>query len=349
MNLYDYSGAIHFHSIHSFDGRVPVADILDAASKNNLDYLMLTDHSTLAAKRMEGWHGATLLIVGQEIAPRFNHYLAFELEAPIEMDENAEISPQTYIDEVNAGGGFGFIAHPDHEGTEMFHVKHYPWLDWSVTGYAGMGMWDFMTDWQSKLDRFPKNLLCYLFPAYFLEGPSRETLRRWDSLCREKRVAGIGELDNHDTIYGKGMLKIGIFPFERAFRFIRTHLLTEAPLEGNSGEDIKNLLWSLRMGRAYSALEYFRDAKGFSFSVSEGGREATMGDEFLLRERALLSIGVPEEGRISLLRDGEPFSGVTGKTLDVEIAERGVYRCEVCARNFGRYRPWIFSNPIYIR
>jgi hypothetical protein len=74
-----------------------------------------------------------------------------------------------------------------------------------------------------------------------------------------------------------------------------------------------------------------------------------MGDEFLLRERALLSIGVPEEGRISLLRDGEPFSGVTGKTLDVEISERGVYRCEVFARNFGRYRPWIFSNPIYIR
>ena len=33
-----------------------------------------------------------------------------------------------------APGGFGFIAHPDHEGTAMFHVKHYEWQKWKVSG-----------------------------------------------------------------------------------------------------------------------------------------------------------------------------------------------------------------------
>ncbi len=36
-------------------------------------------------------------------------------------------------------------------GAPLFHVKHYPWKDWAVTGYTGMGIWDFMTDWQDSL------------------------------------------------------------------------------------------------------------------------------------------------------------------------------------------------------
>ena len=92
----------------------------------------------------------------------------------------------------------GFIAHPDHEGTALFHVKHYPWTDWSVTGYTGLGIWDFMTDWQNSLSGYLRAILSYAFPAFFLRGPSPKTLARWDVLTRERRVVGIGELDNHD-------------------------------------------------------------------------------------------------------------------------------------------------------
>ena len=81
----------------------------------------------------------------------------------------------------------------------MFHVKHYPWTDWSVTGYTGMGIWDFMTDWQNSLTGYLRAVLSYAFPALFLRGPSPKTLERWDRLSQERRVVGIGELDNHDT------------------------------------------------------------------------------------------------------------------------------------------------------
>ena len=153
-NFYDYRGIIHSHSAYSFDGRAPIREILEAARINGIDFVMLTDHSNLRAREegFEGWHGDTLLIVGQEIAPRFNHYLAFQIDTPVVIAEDEpDIAPQIYVDEVLAKGGIGFIAHPDHEGTKLFHVKHYPWLDWNVTGYTGIGIWDFMTDWQNTL------------------------------------------------------------------------------------------------------------------------------------------------------------------------------------------------------
>ena len=154
MNLYDYSGVIHIHTSFSFDGHEDIKKVIEAAKEHKLDFLMLTDHDHLEArdKGWEGWQGNTLIIVGQEVSPRFNHYLAFDITHPVAFSDDPEGKrPQEYINEVNRQGGFGIIAHPDHEGTQTFHVKHYPWNDWTVDGYTGMSVWDFMTDWQKSL------------------------------------------------------------------------------------------------------------------------------------------------------------------------------------------------------
>ena len=352
MKLYDYTGVIHFHSSHSFDGRVPVGDIIKAAGENSIDFLMLTDHSTLGARKggLEGWNGGVLLIVGQEISPRFNHYLAFGIDEELIIDENDTASkPQDCIDRVSTLGGIGFIAHPDHEGTQKFHVKHFPWQDWSVSGYTGMGIWDFMTDWQSTLKSLPAALAAYLFPAYVLKGPRDITLKRWDHLNKAGRVVGIGELDNHDTPRKILGMTVGIFPFKRAFRFIRTHLLLDNPLKGEAEEDMNVLLRALKNGRAYIAMEYFRDAKGFSVSLSDLNREVTMGDEFSLKGEALLSVKIPERGKIRIIQDGGVVAEAVGKKIMCKISQGGVYRAEVYLKVRGKYRPWIFSNPVYVR
>ena len=352
MELYDYTGVIHFHSLYSFDGRVSIEEIIKAAGENGLDFLMLTDHSTLGARKdgFEGWNGGILLVVGQEITPRFNHYLAFDINEELIVNENdIECKPQDYIDRVNALGGIGFIAHPDHEGTEKFHVKHFPWQDWSVYGYTGMGVWDFMTDWQSTLKSLPSALIAYLFPAYVLKGPRDKTLERWDHLNKEGRVVGIGELDNHDTPRKILGITVGVFPFKRAFRFTRTHLLLDNPLKGKAEEDIKALLNALANGRAYVAMEYFRDAKGFSLSLSDFNREVTMGDEFSLKGEALLNVKIPEKGKIRIIHDSRLFAETIDKDITCKILQRGIYRAEVYLKVRGRYRPWIFSNPVYVR
>jgi hypothetical protein len=350
-NLTDYSGVIHLHSAYSFDGRTPVAEIIRAANRSGLDFLLLTDHSTLQARKdgFEGWHNGTLLIVGEEIAPRFNHYLAFQLEESVAAEgELPDMPPQAYVNRVRNKGGMGFIAHPDHEGTAKFHVKHYPWTDWSVTGYTGLGIWDFMTDWQNSLSGYLRAIMSYAFPAFFLRGPSPSTLARWDVLTQKRRVVGIGELDNHDTLKRILGLNFSFFPYTRVFRLLRTHILTDGPLSGSSGADIATFFDALKKGRVYVALDHYRSSSGFSFFLAEEERCATLGDEFVLHRSAELTISVPYQARIRIIRNGSLFHQTKGKALSVKICEPGVYRIEAYLRVFNFDHPWIFSNPIYV-
>ena len=245
------------------------------------------------------------------------------------MRTRQEISPQFYIDWVRSKGGLGFIAHPDHEGALRFHVKQHPWNDWSVTGYTGIGIWDFMTDCQSRLKGYPSALLSYYFPAYRLCGPKKETLERWDELNRTRKVVGIGELDNHETVKKLLGIQFHIFPFSEAFRFIRTHILTEAEFLKEDELDRGIILSALRRGRAYVALEYFENAKGFSFVIMDESEVATMGDEFLLDELAIVQIGLPAKGKIRLIKDGKLFREAVGRELTCGIDEPGIYRVEV--------------------
>jgi len=348
--LHDYAGIIHFHSEYSHDGRIPLKEILSIAGEQGIDFLLLTDHSSLEGRwqGMEGWNNTVLLVVGQEISPRFNHYLAFGIDEEIQVDEQDIIPPQGYVDRVRKGGGIGFIAHPDHEGTEMFHVKHFPWVDWDVSGYTGMGVWDFMTDWQASLRNYPRALMSYLFPAHVLRGPRQVTLDRWDRLNQASKISGIGELDNHDTPRKVLGISLSVFPFRRAFRLIRTHVVLHTRLEGTSERDIPMLLDALKEGRAYIALEYFERAKGFSFSIAGAGVRATMGEAFPLAGSATLQVRTPVTGKIRVLRNGHIIHEVEGREGVYCVREGGVYRVEVYLRRWWRWRPWIFSNPIAV-
>lgn len=348
---YDCTGVIHLHSAYSFDGRAAIGEITAAARRRGIHFLILTDHSTLAARSdgLEGYHQGVLLLVGEEIAPRFNHYLAFgHRQAIAQAGIAADVPPQQTIDAVRAQGGIGFIAHPDHRGTARFHVKHYPWRDWSTHGYTGLGIWDFMTDWQLGLTGYWSALGAYLCPALGLRGPLPETLARWDRLTQERRVVGIGELDNHDTTRRWLGIGIRVFSFRRVMGLICTHLLTATPLSGNSQEDIPLLLEALESGRAYVSLDRLRPATGFSMTLREGERAATMGEGFLMEKSAELQVLLPSQARISVVRNGAPFLEARGNELRVAIREPGVYRVEVRLQIWGRLRPWIFSNPLYV-
>jgi len=349
--LIDYKGVIHLHSSFSFDGHAPMEKIISAADHHGIDFLMLTDHDHLRARDegWEGWQGKTLIIVGEEIAPRFNHYLGFKINKPVSYSGDPEGNdPQKYIDAVNKQGGFGFIAHPDHEGTAMFHVKQYCWNDWEVTGYSGVSVWDFMTDWQKSLRGYFSGLLSFLFPAYFLKGPHRITLERWDALNQNRKTVGIGELDNHASIKKFLGIPFVAFPFNRAFKFICTHVLTEAKFSGNSQQDTSMIYRSLLHGRCYFALEYFHKARGFQFLINQDDIEYSMGDCFQLSGNAQLSVACPEKAHIRIIRNGLAYLQAKTDNFSVRITQPGIYRVEVFLKSAGKYRPWIFSNPIYV-
>ncbi len=327
--MFDYAGAIHIHSDYSFDGRKSIDDIVASAKRCGLDFIVINDHFTLGAKKYEGWYKGVLVIVGEEISPRYNHYLAFGIDKAIPAAGDS-VKPQEYIDEVNNQGGFGFIAHPDHAGNKLFKIKDYRWNDWSVKGYAGLCVWDLQNDWQITLTNYFQALLSYRFPAHYLRGPKKETLVRWDKLNRGGKFYCLGEIDNHETIKKYFGMKFKIFPFDFAFRTIRTHLVADEPFAGINA-DVKKVLAALKSGKCYVSNDYFMDAKNFRFFRA--------GDE--------ITAQAPVESLIRIIKNGETFLEKYGNKVSFEIKEKGFYRCE-CYLKKMVLRPWIFSNPVFV-
>jgi hypothetical protein len=171
--MYDYRGAIHLHSTYS-DGMGGVDEIMRCANDVGLDFVVLTDHDTTQPidDGHEKWHDSTLLMIGLEITPAKNHYIAFgdgKLKGAKMLRQK---STQEYIDAVAEQGHLGFIAHPDHTGTQRFGIPPLPWDEWTVSNFTGMGIWDLQTDWQSKLDRENITIDVYDNFARHLSGPT---------------------------------------------------------------------------------------------------------------------------------------------------------------------------------
>lgn len=104
---YQYRGAIHIHSTFS-DGTGDILEIVSAAKKAGLSWIVVTDHNNLDIQ--EGIYSGIYVLKGEEISPPYdNHYLAFGIDEVVQPSEN----PEFYVQQVRNLGGFGFAAHPD--------------------------------------------------------------------------------------------------------------------------------------------------------------------------------------------------------------------------------------------
>lgn len=352
--MFDYAGAIHFHSSYSYDGCQPIDRIIQDGLGAGLDYAILTDHFNLDAKK-DGWERfhvsgdqKLLLLVGEEISPRYNHYLALNLSSPIVFSK-ADFHSQDMIDAVNAQGGFGFIAHPDHAGAPYISLRAYPWVDWKVTGFAGLSIWDLIGDWTASLSSpwgLVRGLLC---PSRTLKGPHRQTLQRWDELSQRMHCVAIGEIDNHATRKRIAGVARSYFPFAFAFRTIRTHVVLPAPLTGVVETDRKTIYGALQQGQSYVSLDLWQNPKGFQFQILDATQRVDMGGRIKRQGPALVDVKLPMPGRIRLIRNGRVIRDERSRAyLERDIELPGVYRLEVDQKIGGRWRPWIFSNPIWV-
>lgn len=325
--------------------------IIESAQRAGLRYAIATDHFRMDARDagFEGYHNGMLLIVGEEISPRYNHLLALNLKTPIVVWKS-ETNAQRMINEVNSQGGYAFIAHPDHEGAPLVGSRAFPWLAWDAEGYAGLGIWDLLSDWSSQLKGVWSTLRACLQPGEALQGPRRKTLERWDQLTQEKHIVAIGESDNHGHHRRYFGFSRQIFSFDFAFRTIRTHVLLKEALSGNAAQDQVAILQALRDGSSYVSLDLWKDPAGFMFRAYNDTEETHAGGTLLRQGPSLLETKLPSAGRLRLIRDGrivkeERRRGHLQWDLDVP----GVYRVEADQRVSGRWRPWIFSNPIWVR
>src|SRR6185295_18356792 len=103
----------------------------------------------------------------------------------------------------------------------------------------------------------------------------------------------------------------------------------------------------------FIGFDFLGDTSGFIFAAENPGEIRIQGDEIGLQKETRLRVETPVPSRIVVFKDGAAFQDETGITSkDLPVTERGVYRVEVYLPQLGSLvaqKPWIISNPIYVR
>ncbi|MHB9144359.1 MAG: CehA/McbA family metallohydrolase [Symbiobacteriia bacterium] len=359
---HELAGVIHCHSTYS-DGAATVPEILRAAQQAGLEYLLLTDHDTLAPRAPsagrpgdsaqrggspgQGYQGGLLFLVGSEVSPPQNHYLVLGASDSPPRDW----SLQRVIDAAVAAGGIGFVAHPNDRGSRFMHVDSYPWRDQDVTGYTGIEVWNFFSQLLGEITSAPRAVRAALFPYTLVRGPQPETVDLWDRLGQQRRVPAIGGIDAHGLQRGLLWLPLVATNYRLALRSVWTHVLLPAKPSGDWQQDAATVYEALAAGHVFISAPAAGDAHGFRFIAQIQAGELQMGDEGRLEGQAAeLAVTCPGRATVRLVRDGKTLAskhGVRGFRLSVK--EPGVYRVEVYRRRFFQDHLWILSNPIYLR
>jgi hypothetical protein len=357
----DYKGAIHVHSFLGGHSTGTFAEIERAAQANGLAFVVMTEHPSndydTRAMTLRGMRGGVLFVQGSETSESSaeDRLLTFGGTATADV-ATAASSTQESINRAKAASQLVFIAHP-----ETFR-------SWSTTSnFDGMEIYNLHADAKhiNRLSLFFDGLWSYrsyphLLWTRFYESPDAN-LRRFDELTApengRRKVVAIAGNDAHANIglslrqlTGKPIVELKLDPYERSFQIVRTHVLLarEQPLNE------ENLLDALARGHAYVSFDILCDASGFRFRAANDSEQKLMGDEIALSSGVRLQVETPVNSRVVLYRNGQVMSDAKkeGVLHGWMANEAGVYRVVCYLPQLGSpldAKPWIISNPIYVR
>lgn len=351
---HEYVGNLHAHSRFS-DGHGDHDEIALAAIRAGLDFVVITDHNVLV-RGLDGYRylvdRRVLLLTGEEIhdqnrEPQKNHLLVYEVP-----EELAPLGarPQRLLDAVAHARGLAFLAHPHDPAAPKFRQSDLSWVSWEVRGFTGLELWNFMTEFKSRLTSLPSAVLHAYFPARIARSPMADTLARWDALLREGRqVVAIGGADAHGSPIRLGPLQRIVFPYEFLFRAVNTHVLTAEPLSGNADLDRRRLFHSVRTGHCFVGYDLPHRTNGFRFTAQGDRGLAQMGDSVQGRFGVTLQVKLPLRTHLRLIHNGRLLRSWDHVEAAVHaVSEPGAYRVEATIDYLGRRCGWIYSNPIYV-
>lgn len=360
--LTELKGVVHVHSFLGGHSSGNFADIIAAAQSNQLDFVVMTEHSSkdfnTAEMTLKGKHGRGLFINGNEVSSANGDRLLL-LPGDEQTGSDSQRSTQEILSRRTSG--LAFVAYPQE------------FKSWEATGYTGIEVYNVYTNAReiNPLVMFFDGLWSYrsypdLLFVNFYRRPA-ESLTKWDELIsqRGQRLVATAGNDAHSNVgislndsTGKTMLGIKLDPYERSFRLVRLHVLTEdlSVLNGQlafPSLDDKRLLDAIAAGHCFIGFDLFGDTTGFRFTARDADENKIMGDEIKLEDQVSLNVSVPVAARVQLLKDGVPIQDASGvKRMDFVAKEKGSYRVEVYLPQLPKpagNHPWIISNPIYVR
>jgi hypothetical protein len=377
----DVRTLLHVHSHLSHDSRGSLETIVQAARAARVRVILFSehpaDHYDYFSDGHSGLHDGVLLVPGAETGG----FLAYPTRS---MKGVKAAGSQEFVDLIRRDDGLVFLSHLEERmdweidgltGTEIYNTH----ADVKDERRFAAAWRDPATLFQllPAMRQYPQEAFAALqdYPADYL--------KRWDELCQKHPLTGIAANDSHqnqavilrladsgkvqvEDALGKKLRELDAAQFgflkkliaekrpgdvvfeqfldlyEHSFGYVSTHLLVP--------QLDREAVWdALKRSRAYVAFDWMADPSGFAFIAASDTQKWPMGAEVPISDGLRLRVATPVAGTIKLLRNGQTIREATGRTLDETIAEPGNYRVEVWLAIAGENRPWILSNPIYVR
>ena len=339
-------GVVHVHTTLS-DGAATPDEVIAAARAAGLQFVVITDHNTLDAKRWEGYHQGLLVIVGTEISTTAGHVLGLGIPDPVFRFSG---DARDGLDDIRVLGGSAFAAHPTSARAD------FRWTGGDLAGPWGLEVLNGDSQWRAAgwgrllrtLALYPLNHDYALLTS--LTAPT-DALRQWDAILARRPAAAIAGADAHGQIPVRKERAVRFPSYTSLFKVARNHVLLSRPLTGDAAVDASGIVHALAVGRSYVGLDGLAPANGFSFTTFEPVdaplRPWSMGDVVPPLPGLRLRAGgrMPAHTQLTLLRDGRAVASAE-QSLDIEAPGPGVYRVE--ARVPGWDVPWVISNPISV-
>lgn len=385
--FHDYRAILHAHAEDSAHTGGTRAEMVADAHRAGVQVILLTDHfrppRDFIRDSWRGFHEGVFFIPGSEVRG-FLVYPADSIMDYMNQPEPEFIASVTANDGlIFLSHPEERLAHPMDglNGMEIYN-RHAD----AEKDKGGLLVLAFKLLDPKQLAELQTNLQLYpdeMFAAQVTYP--QEYLTKWDTETRTRRLTGVAANDcHHNVIFivkmvdettvrlgtnvdkHEGMqrvtadacpgireltrghkpsdelVRVDFDPYYRSFRNVATHIVAQELTEAS-------IRSALRQGHAYVSHDWMCDGSGFSFAVSSSDSTGIMGDEVKFVSGTTLRARFPVPCDIRLLRDGKVITRTHGDRLEHSPTSPGVYRVEGWLTLDNEERPWLYSNPIYLR
>jgi acetyl esterase/lipase len=322
----DFRAVIHLHAEDADHTKGTRAELLAAAKRIGARVVMTTDHRGPKPEAWRGLRDGVLFIAGSETGDGATWFPEYGPDSrPI------------------PGSGLQFLSHVEER------------YDAPTEGFAGLevvnrhsdaildkGLYLYLMAAVVERERWNQatNLFAQFPDEFFAAGVDyrEKFFAKWDQELERRPFTAIGANDAHQNMVVEG---ITFDPYEVSLRHVSTHILASELTE-------PEIRQALREGRAYVAHDWLADPTGFSYGAVNTLGVFPMGGSAPLFSTKLMAY-TPLPARLKLVHKGKVVQETTGTNLTFDAVELGAYRVEAWLAVGGEDRPWIYSNPIYLR
>lgn len=385
----DLRAVIHAHSSLSHDSKGTLEGMVKGAKEAGVSVIMTSEHPAkdrdVLALGLRGMHSGVLFIPGTEEQNLLTYPTILKHDPSIPQGERIRfVALQTlglvfiaHPEEIKDWPGLGEF----YTGMEIYNthadLKDEPELQRMLTRDL---------DLESLIKLFEAFKFLPVESFACIQDAPTAILKRWDELTQYRRIVGIAANDSHENtrfvvkkksdthveIYdfydqlratvdarrvpvfipalkllgeqnvGDKLMTATLDPYERSFHYVNTHILARDHTE-------PSVRAALSAGHCYVSFDWMGDPTGTFFNATDGRQAVMMGDEIRYAPGLALEFGTTLEATYRVIQDGKVMLYGTGRSAHIPVTRPGVYRVEFWEQLAGEDRPWLYTNPIYVR